>query len=431
MRGIQAKARAGVIAGALTLALVGAEPAPTWAISYAPVDRPGPALSIPAPELASSLRCHGDLGAAARTPVLIVPPTLIDPDEAFFGYERAFTAMGVPYCTVTIPHFTTQDIQLSGEFVVNAIRRMYAMTGRRLKVLGWSQGAGPEPRWALRFWPDVRAMVDDLVGLEAPNHGSVGARAVCQGSCVPALWQQADGTNFIKALNSGQETFPGISYTNVYSRTSQFVQPNLDDSGTTSLHGPGQIANVATQDICPTNAADHLAYYYDPVAYALTIDALNHAGPADPSRIDTASLCTQTSMPFVPFSDVPAYSARLSNTLFVDRFRNQPQTSGEPPLRCYVTASCAAASAAQGKQCTSRRRFTIHLPGSLRSARVSYAGRTATAVRSRGRLRVLIDLRGLRRTRIVVSVVGRTRGGGAVRELRVYRTCARHRLRPS
>lgn len=323
------------------------------ATTYAPVDQPGPPLSVPAAAMAQSLRCSNDLVSAGRAPVLFVTPTLVDPEEAYFSYERAFDALGIPYCTVRIPFFTTEDIQVSAEYVVYAIRTIHAETGQRVDILGWSQGGGPEPRWALRFWPDTRPLVAKLIDLEAPNHGTVllhtlciGAtciNALCPGSCVPALWQQADNSNFTAALNSGQETFPGIAYTNVYSHTSQFVQPNLSDTGTTSLHGGGgSIGNIATQDICPLNIADHLAYYYDPVAYAIVIDALTHPGPADPGRINR-SVCAEISMPYVSPTDIPTYTVHLYNVIFLDRFLHEPHTSSEPPLRCYVTASCPAA----------------------------------------------------------------------------------------
>jgi hypothetical protein len=335
------------VAVSLALAVLASE---AGATGFAPVGQPGPALSVPVDQLARSVRCTTNLVSAGREPVLFVTPTLVNPDEAYFGYERAFDAKGIPYCTITVPYFTTEDIQLSAEYVVYAIRAMHGQTNRKVEIVGWSQGGGPEPRWALRFWPDVRPMVDDLVDLEAPNHGTIVVHMVCGGgicsnpicyaTCVPALWQQADNSNFSAALNSGQETFPGISYTNVYSRTSQFVQPNLDNGGTTSLHGGGgQITNTATQDICPLNVADHLAYYYDPVAYALVIDALEHPGPADTARIDR-SVCSQISMPYVSATDIPTNTLHIYNAIFVDRLHNEPQTTSEPPLKCYVTASC-------------------------------------------------------------------------------------------
>jgi triacylglycerol esterase/lipase EstA (alpha/beta hydrolase family) len=325
-------------AGALCLALAGAARA-----EYAPVNKPGPKLELPAATLRAAMSCTPNLVGAGREAVLLVPPTLVNDEEAFFGYERAFTALGIPYCTVLVPHHTTIDIQVSAEYTVYAIKRMHARTGRKVQLLGWSQGGGPEPRWALRFWPALRPMVDDLVDLEAPNHGTLDAivTAICPTECVPALYQQEASSKFIEALNSRQETFPGISYTNVYSHTSQFVQPNLNEEGTTSLHsGGGEITNVATQDICPANAADHLAYYYDPVAYALVIDALENTGPTNPARIDKEAVCGQLSMPFVPFSEVPERSATIYREIFLERIKSEPQVTQEPPLKCYVTASC-------------------------------------------------------------------------------------------
>src|SRR5207237_8088809 len=73
-----------------------------------------------------------------------------------------------------------------------------------------------------------------------------------------ANWQQAYMSNFIRALNSYQETFPGISYTDVYTHNDEVVRPNSDDTGSSSLHGGGgRIANVAVQDICPAGGSEH------------------------------------------------------------------------------------------------------------------------------------------------------------------------------
>jgi hypothetical protein len=324
----------GAVLGLLVIVL-----APTGsmrAAGYAPVDRPGPVLSVPAAGLEQSLHCTANVVTAGREVVVLVPPTLVTPHEAWFAYERAFDAMGLPYCEVEVPHFTTQDIQVNAEYTVYAVRRAHDLSGRRVQILGWSQSGGPEPRWALRFWPDIRPMVDDVVGIAGTSHGTPMIAAFCNGPCIPALRQQWDISAFTRALNSGQETFAGIDYTEIYSHTDQFVQPDLDSSGTSSLHGPGRITDVATQDICPGNVADHLAFYYDPVAYALAIDALTHDGPAVPARIDRA-LCAQATMPYIRPNDVPLYSASLVQNIFVTRLNTEPRTTNEPPLRDYVT----------------------------------------------------------------------------------------------
>jgi hypothetical protein len=159
---------------------------------------------------------------------------------------------------------------------------------------------------------------------------------------VPALYQQGDNSIFTAALNSRQETFPGIAYTNIYSHTSDFVQPNLNDQGTTSLHGGGgQIANIALQDICPGDTSGHMNYYYDAAGWAIVMDALAHSGPADPQRI-SPSVCNQSSNPYVPASETPAYNTYAFDALFINRINQEPQVTQEPPLKCYVTASCPA-----------------------------------------------------------------------------------------
>ena len=198
---------------------------------YAPLTRPGPALTVPAKDLAASLHCEGQLRGSRLQPVLLSPGTTATPEDNFsWNSARAFRAQGRPFCFVAPPQRTMGDIQVAGEHLVYAIRTMHARAGRRVAVLGHSQG-GMSMRWALRFWPDTRRMVDDVIGMAPPNQGTTAAAAACQPGvtrCVPALWQQDDGAAFIAALNSRAETFRGISYTNTFTRTDEEVQPSLD-----------------------------------------------------------------------------------------------------------------------------------------------------------------------------------------------------------
>src|SRR5665213_3046609 len=108
--------------------------------------------------------------------------------------------------------------------MVSAIRTMYSRAGRRVSIIGHSQG-GMVGRWALRFWPDTRTMVDDLIGIAPSNNGSILARVTCQNGCSPADWQQSSGSHFLTALNSDQETFPGISYSVILSRYDEEAVP--------------------------------------------------------------------------------------------------------------------------------------------------------------------------------------------------------------
>ena len=349
--GVVGRIRIGVLGGVAAVASAAALalPASAAAITYAPVNQPGPALSVPQSALDASLLCTGDVAGASRAPVLLVPGTGSNPPHNFgWNWEPALNQLGIPWCAVTLPKNALGDVQEAGEYVVNAIRTMYARAGRKIAIIGHSQG-GMLPRWALRFWPDTRAMVDDDIGFAASNHGTTGSQFVCNLPCPEAFWQQSDTAQFIKALNSYQETFPGISYTEVYSHTDEIVTPNSDDNGSSSLHGGGgEIENEAVQEICPTDLNEHNALgTVDNVAYALAIDALDHAGPANPSRI-SQSVCTQPFMPGVN----PATGLTDAASTAADLLANiatYPGVTAEPPLKCYVTASCPASGVAAKK----------------------------------------------------------------------------------
>ena len=321
-------------------------PATASAITYAPVDHPGSPLSVPQSDLNASLLCTGNLAAPGPGPVLLVPGTGSNPPHNFgWNWEPALNKLGIPWCAVTLPDNALDDIQVAGEYVVNGIRTMYAAAGRRIAVMGHSQG-GMVPRWALRFWPDTRAMVDDQIGFAPSNHGTVDADPACSFPCPAAFWQQRDSAEFIKALNSYQETFPGISYTEIYTHSDQIVVPNSDSNGSSSLHGGGgQITNVAIQEICPLDLSEHVSVgTVDNVAYALAIDALDHSGPADPSRIPS-SVCSQYFMPGVNQATVLADMTSLDTDL-VANIASAKRVPAEPPLKCYVTATCGESAVA-------------------------------------------------------------------------------------
>lgn len=339
-----------VCAGSLLLLTV---PSPGQAAEYAPLDQQGPPLSVAAEDLVAALECSQErLSGLERNPVLLVHGTNLEPHANFdWNYVRDFDSRGWAHCLVTLPVFGLEDIQIAGEYIVHAIRTMSEMSGRRVDIVGYSQG-GMVPRWALRYWPDTRELVGDLVGLAPSNHGTLDSDFTCEQPCAPAHRQQASQSQFVAALNSRAETFAGIDYSSIYTRFDEIVVPNLDDSGSSSLRtGEGRRSNVALQDVCPTNTADHLAIgSYDAVAHALVVDALTHDGPADPARVSVA-VCAQ---PFQPGVDPTTFARDFGNYLRVigESGSAVENTDSEPPLKCYVTASCGSAvvphPAAQG-----------------------------------------------------------------------------------
>jgi pimeloyl-ACP methyl ester carboxylesterase len=314
--------------------------APGAHAAYAPVDQPGPPLTVPGRALAAALVCSPLVGRSDREPVLLVPGTG-ETFHAFYewNYAHELSNLGIPWCGVSPPDNQLGDTQIAGEYDAYAVRTLYRRSGgRKIAIVGHSQG-GMQPRWALRFWPDTRAMVADDVGLAPDNQGTTAGRAIIDGcaptgSCPLNFWQAATGSNFIRALNSRRQMFPGIDYTVVYSTNDSVVQPQ-----DTSLYGHGSYRRIALQDICPGHVATHFQDgATDPISWALTLDAITHPGPADPARIPS-SVCTQALMTGLTptaaavggteAAAAVAYSATIA-----------PVSPAEPPLACYVYASC-------------------------------------------------------------------------------------------
>ncbi len=302
---------------------------------YAPVNRPGPRLSVPVADLQAAVRCTPSAHGSHREVALFVPGTGVGPDEAFsWNWFPALDRIGHPYCAVTLPGSSVGDVQVSAEYVVHAIRYARAISRGKIAVIGHSQG-GVSSRFALRFWPDTRAMVADHIGLAAVNHGSVQNDDMYPHGNGPAFALQLKRTaEFIEAANSRQETFPGISYTSLSTTHDQFVTP----AGTTDLRGPAdRVANISLQDVCQDNPSDHITIgTSDALAYALTMNAITRRGPANPAELP-ASVCSRDTMPGVDPSTV-ADSVAAFLTTAMDVIADAPVAPVEPALKPYVFA---------------------------------------------------------------------------------------------
>lgn len=328
----------GILVAVAAVGPVGPAAAQAGDERYAPLDQPGPPLQDPPEVLDRALRCPADLGPGDHG-VLLVHGTALDAAVNFsWSYEPALTAAGYAVCLVDLVDNGMGDNQRSAERVVHAVRTMHAATGRPIGIVGYSQG-GQVARWALRFWPDLRPMVDDLVTLSAPNNGALFADVLCAAPCAAAAWQQRMlGSAYIAALNSRATTFPGVDITSVYTRVDEIATPNV---AAQSSYLPGAV-NVATQDVCPLNVSEHLLLgTVDAVGYALVVDALVHDGPADPSRL-SPTVCTQLFLPGVDPLEVPGRLVDLAGVI-AQSLLAAPLLPAEPPLACYVTTSCETA----------------------------------------------------------------------------------------
>ncbi len=213
--------------------------------------------------------------------------------------------------------------------------------GIEVILLGWSQGGGTLPRWALRWWPDIRPMVSSLIGL-APLHniGSVVGNAPCViGSCFPAAWQQSVGSQLTGGARGGTADVPrhrlhadlhGARRGGDAERRRGAVHP----AGGIRRHQRGHPGRPA-RSTCPSTST----IISSPTACAIALGAIRHPGrPADLSRVSVSQPCLPGTMPHVDPVDLLTYEATIA--LNVGPRLMEGLVDREPELACYVRATC-------------------------------------------------------------------------------------------
>ena len=198
-----------------------------------------------------------------------------------------------------------------------------------MNLIGHSLG-GTLPRFALRFWPDLRPLVNHLIGFGPTNHGTEVANVACSVSrCPIGVRQQRVNSSFLCALNSYQETFPSIRYTNILSRFDEIVRPVQSSE----LHGE-QVRNIYIQDLCPRRLyVEHLALgLYDYCSYRLTRSR----------SAATTNCCSKVLMPGIDGSLVEIVSRIVysSEEHLRRMFNDFGASREEAQLRCEFRRDC-------------------------------------------------------------------------------------------
>ena len=303
-------------------------------IAAAPAAAAEPELTVSKAKLAAALHCTEGIDDAARTPMMIVTGTGASGAEAYGIAKPALDVYGAPVCYVDFPNFTTADVQVSVQYLVHGLRAMSRRAGRRVAVVGISQG-GLLPRIALTYWPSLRAKVSDVISAAGTQHGTTAGRGGCKADpdgCIPAAWQQAAGSRFLRALNSRRDETPGpTAWTTVRSSTDEVVQPQTGAHPTSALKGA---TNLLIQDVCPGRQVTHIGTALDSVTWAAAADAIAHAGPAKRSRLP-ADVCSH---PFAAGLDESGTRAIVdaAGGLTAGRYDSQPKVRREPKLRPWA-----------------------------------------------------------------------------------------------
>src|SRR3954470_5166891 len=212
--------------------------------------------------------------AQAREPVVLVHGTF--GDSSNWGYIRPqLEAAGYRTFAIDYGNRATGDIATSARQLRDFVNRVLAVTGAsKVDIVGHSQG-GMMPRYYIKNLGGADK-VDDLIGLAPSNHGTT--LPLAGGSDPPfgpPCRQQAAGSDFLTALNAGDETPGAVDYTVVETKYDEVVTPY------TSAFLDGA-TNVLLQAKCPHDLSEHLSIMVDQTAVQWIENALGRTGPADP-----------------------------------------------------------------------------------------------------------------------------------------------------
>ena len=317
-------------------------PTPVYA-SASPSDAP---YSLPESTLRSAIYIPPTFSASSSAqPILMVPGTGAYGGSTYASnFAILFSETSTPSVSpvyLNIPGALLNDAQINAEYVAYAINYLSSLANHaNISVMAWSQG-NIDTQWALKYWPSTRSVVSDFICISPDFHGTVNAYLLCPGfptlPCDPSIIQQEYTSAFITTLRADGGDAAYVPTTTVYSAFDEVVQPQSGGASASAfLVGA---SNNQVQQLCPDLPAGgvytHEGVLYNPLAYALAVDALTHDGPGESSRIDLDSLCSQVVTEGLSLEDVVATEglipiAALNIVLY------EPKTLTEPAIMGYA-----------------------------------------------------------------------------------------------
>lgn len=217
---------------------------------------------------------HGTFGNAVDNWVNLAPYLVV---RGYCVYSFDYGQLpGVPL------FYGLRPIADSASQLATFVDRVLTATGAaKTEIVGHSQG-GMMPRYYLKFLGGA-AKVNTLVGFAPDNHGTTllgltrlldqfpGAAEALGGIIPPGLTDQIAGSDFVKNLNAGGDTVPGVRYTVIATRLDEVVTPYTSQF----LTGP-DVHNVVVQDLCPVDVSEHVAIgTIDRIAFHEAANALD------------------------------------------------------------------------------------------------------------------------------------------------------------
>lgn len=256
---------------------------------------------------------HGELSPAGANlwdcrptkahprPVVLVHGTWVDQYQSFAKLAPRLAEHG--YCVFSLnlgklenadylmaKRYGAADIQRSAQELAAFVQRVKDRTKtEQVDLVGWSQG-GVIIRSYLKYEGGAslqdpeQHQVKRVVTLGSPHRGTTLsglASLVVWGGWLdyfpeligPAGTQLVTGSPFLRALNEGGETYPGIEYTSIYTPFDAIVNPPENARLTAS---PGAtVRNINVHEGCESDFSTHEALPFSERSIALTMRALD------------------------------------------------------------------------------------------------------------------------------------------------------------
>lgn len=253
---------------------------------------------------------------------------------------------------LNIPGAMLGDAQTNSEYIAYAINYISAVCNNNqdnLAVISWSQG-GLDTQWVLKHWPSTRKVVKDFLPVSPDFKGTVFANLLCLSAnsqigvnpCDPSVIQQEATSNFVASLRRDDGDSAYVPTTTFYSGFfDEIVEPQQGTAASAFLKDVRNVgvSNNEVQVVCAGRLGgsfyEHAGVLFNPLTYALIVDALINDGPGSTSRIDVASVCNNYAAPGLDLDDVIATTGLIPIAGVLLLAYPQKMLT-EPPLRAYA-----------------------------------------------------------------------------------------------
>jgi hypothetical protein len=307
-----------------------------------------PKYSITESSLRAAIHIPPSFTNGKIPPVILVPGTGATGYLTFIGNYIPLLA-GSSYADavwLNIPGYMYNDVQSNAEYVAYAINYIASITGKKVAVIGWSQG-NIATQWAFKYFRSTQKVTKSHIAISPDYAGTLMADLICPAGlpCNPSVLQQEyKGTSqFIDRLRLSNGDSAYVPTTTVYSGLfDEIVEPQQGTGASAFLHDARKVgvSNNDLQEICPLlpggSFYTHEGVLYNPVAFGLVKDVLINGGAAKSSRLDLHHLCNIYLADGLDVGDLlltedSILVAALGLILYV------PKVSVEPAIRSYAT----------------------------------------------------------------------------------------------